>query len=53
VTIYRLILKGSIEEGIVALHGRKRDLADALLQDADTAGYLSDEDLLELIRGMG
>ncbi|MEA1674324.1 DEAD/DEAH box helicase [Nitrospirillum sp. BR 11163] len=53
VTIYRLILKGSIEEGIVALHGRKRDLADALLQDADTAGYLSDEDLLALIRGVG
>ncbi|WP_044558473.1 DEAD/DEAH box helicase [Azospirillum sp. B4] len=53
VTIYRLILRGSIEEGIVALHARKRDLADALLQDADTAGHLSDEDLLELIRGVG
>ncbi|WP_145734677.1 DEAD/DEAH box helicase [Nitrospirillum pindoramense] len=53
VTIYRLILKGSIEEGIVALHGRKRDLADALLQGADAAGHLSDEDLLELIRGVG
>lgn len=51
VTIYRLIIKDSIEEGILALHSRKRDLADALLDGADAAGRLSQEDLLNLIRG--
>ncbi|MDA8232389.1 MAG: DEAD/DEAH box helicase [Magnetospirillum sp.] len=50
VTIYRLIVKDTIEEGIVALHRRKRDLADALLEGADAAGKLSEEDLLDLIR---
>jgi SNF2 family DNA or RNA helicase len=51
VTIYRLIVKDSIEEGILALHRRKRDLADALLEGADASGKLSEEDLLNLIRG--
>ncbi len=51
VTIYRLIVKDSIEEGIVALHRRKRDLADALLEGADAAARLSEADLLDLIRG--
>ena len=51
VTIYRLIVKDSIEEGIVAMHRHKRDLADALLEGAEASGRLSDEDLLDLIRG--
>jgi superfamily II DNA or RNA helicase len=51
VTIYRLIVKDSIEEGIVALHRQKRDLADALLEGAEASGRLSEEDLLDLIRG--
>ena len=51
VTIYRLIVKDSIEEGIVALHRRKRDISDALLEGADASGRLSEEDLLHLIRG--
>jgi superfamily II DNA or RNA helicase len=51
VTIYRLIVKDSIEERIVALHRHKRDLADALLEGADASGRLSEEDLLDLIRG--
>jgi superfamily II DNA or RNA helicase len=51
VTIYRLIVKDSIEEGIVGLHRHKRDLADALLEGAETSGRLSEEDLLDLIRG--
>ncbi|GEO81413.1 DEAD/DEAH box helicase [Pararhodospirillum oryzae] len=50
VTIYRLVIKNSIEEGILALHQRKRDLADALLEDADHAGTLSEEELLGLIQ---
>ena len=50
VTIYRLIVKDSIEEHIVALHRQKRDLADALLEGAEVSARLSEEDLIELIR---
>jgi SNF2 family DNA or RNA helicase len=50
VTIYRLIVKDSIEEGILALHRRKRDLADALLEGADASARLTEEDLIDLIR---
>jgi len=50
VTIYRLIVKDSVEEGIVALHRQKRDLADALLEGADASARLSEEDLLNMIR---
>lgn len=53
VTIYRLIVRDSIEEGIVALHRHKRDLADALLEGADASARLSEDDLLNLIRGGG
>src|SRR5690606_318537 len=31
VTVYRLLMKGSIEEKILALHGTKRSLSDSLL----------------------
>jgi SNF2 family DNA or RNA helicase len=51
VTIDRLIVKDSIEERILALHRQKRDLADALLEGADASAKLSEEDLLDLIRG--
>ncbi|WP_158240817.1 DEAD/DEAH box helicase [Telmatospirillum siberiense] len=51
VTIYRLIVKDSIEEGILGLHRKKRDLADALLEGSDVSARLSEEDLLGLIRG--
>jgi SNF2 family DNA or RNA helicase len=37
VTVYRLVTAGSIEEQIVALHGRKRQLADGILQEQDQA----------------
>ncbi len=50
VTIYRLIVKDSIEERIVALHRQKRDLADALLEGADASARLSEEALIGLIR---
>ena len=32
------------------IHHRKRDLADRLLEGADSAGRLSTEELLELLR---
>jgi SNF2 family DNA or RNA helicase len=50
VNIYRLIVKDSIEERIVALHRQKRDLADALLEGADASARLSQDDLIDLIR---
>ena len=50
VTIYRLVTEGTIEEQIVDIHHRKRNLADRLLEGADAAARLSTEELLELLR---
>jgi SNF2 family DNA or RNA helicase len=50
VTIYRLVTAGTIEEQIVALHHRKRDLAGKLLSGTDAAGRLSTAELLALIQ---
>ncbi|AHE99148.1 helicase [Thioalkalivibrio paradoxus ARh 1] len=37
VTVYRLVMRGSIEERIIELHARKRDLADTLLEGGDAS----------------
>ena len=50
VTIYRLVTEGTIEEQIVELHHRKRDLADRLLEGADATARLSADELLALLR---
>jgi SNF2 family DNA or RNA helicase len=50
VTVYRLVVKGSIEEQILNLHKEKRDLAQSLLDGSDMAGKISAEDLLGLLR---
>ncbi|VVS93907.1 DEAD/DEAH box helicase [Desulfoluna spongiiphila] len=50
VTIYRLVARGTVEEKIVQMHCRKRDLADSLLKGSDVSGKMSAEELLELIR---
>ena len=50
VTVYRLVMKDTIEEKIVGLHSSKRDLADSLLDGTDMSGKISAEELLELIR---
>ncbi len=50
VTVYRLVARGTIEEKIIALHQKKRDLADSLLDGTDVAGKISAEELLALIR---
>ena len=50
VTVYRLVARGTIEEKIIALHRKKRDLADSLLDGSDMSGKISDEGLLRLIR---
>ncbi len=49
VTIYRLVTKGTIEEKIVDLHNKKRDLADSLLEGSDMSGKLSTNELLKLM----
>ena len=50
VTVYRLVVANTIEEKIVELHHQKRDLADSLLSGAETAGKLSPEQLLNLLK---
>ena len=50
VTIYRLVMKDSIEEKIVDLHRTKRDLADNLLAGTDMTGKMSADELLALLR---
>ncbi|MBT9315395.1 DEAD/DEAH box helicase [Leptothoe spongobia] len=49
VTIYRLVTRGTIEEKIVELHNKKRDLADSLLEGSDISGKLSTDALLKLM----
>ena len=51
VTIYRLIMQDSIEQQILSLHRDKRDLATDLLDGTETTARLSEEALLDLIRG--
>ena len=50
VTVYRLVVKNSIEEQIVELHKQKRDLANSLLEGTDTTGKISASELLSLLR---
>lgn len=50
VTIYRLVMRNTIEEKIVELHGAKRDLAENLLEGADMTGKMSADELLALLR---
>ncbi|MEM7260145.1 MAG: C-terminal helicase domain-containing protein, partial [Pseudomonadota bacterium] len=49
VTIYRMIVKDTIEEKIINLHQHKRDLANALLEGTDNGSRLSVEELVALI----
>ena len=54
VTIYRLVAKNTIEEGIVDLHKHKRDLADSLLDGTDAAARMSPSDMLRMLQqGLG
>ena len=50
VTVYRLVTRGTIEEKIIALHRKKRDLAGSLLDGSDMSGKVSADELLRLIR---
>lgn len=51
VTVYRVVARDTIEERILALHRRKRALAEGILQGTAESGALSAEMLLELIKG--
>ncbi|MBL8471803.1 MAG: DEAD/DEAH box helicase [Rhodocyclaceae bacterium] len=51
VTVYRLVLKASLEEHIVSLLGEKRALAEGILAEGEGAVLPSTDDLLALIRG--
>ncbi len=54
VTIYRLVARHTIEEGIVDLHRHKRDLADSLLEGSDMAARMSPNDMLAMLQaGLG
>jgi superfamily II DNA or RNA helicase len=50
VTIYRLVAKNTIEEGIVELHKHKRDLADSLLEGSDLSARMSPGDMLRMLQ---
>ncbi|MCG8603158.1 MAG: SNF2 family helicase [Verrucomicrobiales bacterium] len=49
VTSYKLITRGTVEEKILALQNRKREMTEALLNEAGDAG-LSEGELLELLQ---
>jgi superfamily II DNA or RNA helicase len=49
VTIYRLVAADTIEDRIVELHHRKRDLADSLLSGNEVPPAVSAEELLRLM----
>jgi SNF2 family DNA or RNA helicase len=49
VTIYRLVMQGSIEEKIPALHTTKRELADGLLEGTSGARAFDVDELLGLL----
>ncbi|WP_225917197.1 DEAD/DEAH box helicase [Pseudomonas xanthosomatis] len=53
VTIYRLVAENTIEEQIVGLHARKRDLADSLLEGGEVSAKLDADALLALLAGGG
>jgi superfamily II DNA or RNA helicase len=49
VTVYRLVARDTVEDRIVALHHRKRELALGILEGADASGALSEQELLDLV----
>lgn len=53
VTVYRLVTKDTIEEKILSLHERKRQLVSSVLDGSDEAAKLSTEELIDLIKTAG
>ena len=50
VTVYRFVTSNSIEEKIIDLHSRKRDLADSLLEGTDSPERISVDELITLLK---
>ena len=50
VTVYRLVSRGTVEEKILNLHRRKRELADSLLSVQTELGGLDQKTLLSMMR---
>lgn len=48
VKIYRMVIKGTVEERIVALQDRKRELANATIEGKAGAGKLTVRDMMAL-----
>lgn len=53
VTVYRLVTKGTVEESVLELHGRKRQLAEDLISGNESAGSLGVDELVNLMRSAG
>lgn len=49
VTIYKLIAKGTLEEKIIDIQQKKKELADFILKDTDTISKLSIKELISLL----
>jgi SNF2 family DNA or RNA helicase len=49
VTIYKLVMAGTIEEKVLSMHGRKRELAAEILAGSNTSTPLSVEELRGLL----
>ncbi len=50
VMVYRLVAEETIEEKILALHEKKRNLVAGIMEGSDQAGKLSTEELIDLIK---
>ncbi|WP_053332470.1 DEAD/DEAH box helicase [Candidatus Jidaibacter acanthamoebae] len=49
VTVYRLVMKDTIEEKIIKMHENKRELALSLLSGSDRSASLNEDELLQWI----
>ena len=50
VTVYRLVARGTIEEAVLEMHGKKRNLAASVLDGKAEAQAVSEIELLQLLR---
>jgi len=50
VTVYRLVARGTIEEAVLEMHGKKRNLAASVLDGKGEAQAVSEIELLQLLR---
>ncbi len=50
VMVYRVVAQETIEEKILALHDKKRNLVAGIMEGSDQAGKLSTDELIDLIK---